>query len=117
MRSLILAIALSTVAAAQQAVHDSKEEGVKLPTVTKMVKAEYTREAMDAHLEGTVVLTIVVQDDGRVGDVRVTKSLDPTYGLDRQAVEAAKQWEFKPGTKDGKAIAVRVDLQMNFTLK
>jgi TonB family protein len=77
----------------------------------------YTREAMDAHLEGTVVLTVVVQDDGKVGDVKVTKSLDPTYGLDKQAVEAAKQWEFKAGTKDGKAIAVRVDLQMNFTLK
>jgi len=117
MRSLMLAIALSTVAVARQTVHDSKEEGVKLPTVTKMVKAVYTREAMDAHLEGTVVLTVVVQDDGKVGDVKVTKSLDPTYGLDKQAVEAAKQWEFKAGTKDGKAIAVRVDLQMNFTLK
>jgi len=117
MRSVLLAIALSTVVAAQQTVHDSKEEGVKLPTVTRMVKAEYTREAMDAHLEGTVVVTVVVQDDGKVGDVKVTKSLDPTYGLDKQAVEAAKQWEFKPGTKDGKAIAVRVDLQMNFTLK
>jgi TonB family protein len=117
MRSLIFAIALATVVAAQQTVHDSKEAGVTLPRAIKQVRAQYTQEAMDAHIEGTVVLTIVVQDDGKVGDVKVSKSLDPTYGLDKQAVEAAKQWLFRPGTKDDKAIAVRVDLQMNFTLK
>ena len=44
-------------------------------------------------------------------------SLDPTYGLDEQAVAAAKRWEFKPGTKDGKPVAVRVTLEMSFTLK
>ena len=47
----------------------------------------------------------------------VTESLDKEYGLDTQAVEAARQWLFKPGTKDGKPIAVRVTLEMVFTLK
>jgi len=117
MRSLMLAIALSTVVAAQQTVYSTEDAGITLPKVVKEVRPEYTREAMDAHLEGTVVLTVVVQDDGKVGEVKVSKSLDPTYGLDKQAVAAAKQWEFKPGMKDGKPVAVRVDLELKFTLK
>jgi len=116
MRSLILAIALSTVAGAQQTVYDPGN-GVSLPVVTKQAKPEYTREAMDAHLEGTVGLQVVVQDDGKVGEVVVEKSLDPTYGLDQQAVKSMKQWEFKPGMKDGKPVAVRVHVNITFTLK
>jgi len=91
--------------------------GVTLPSVIRQVKAQYTREAMDAHIEGTVGLEVVVLADGKVGDVRVSKSLDPTYGLDQQAVKAMKEWLFKPGTKDGKPVAVQVSVEINFTLK
>jgi protein TonB len=91
--------------------------GVTLPVVIKQVKAVYTQEAMDAHIEGTVGLEVVVRADGAVGDVKVARSLDSTYGLDQEAVKAMKQWQFKPGTKDGKAVAVQVDVEINFTLK
>ena len=74
----------------------------------RQVKAGYTAAAMDAHIEGTVLLDAVVLADGKVGDVKVTQSLDTEYGLDTQAVEAIKQWLFKAGTKDGKPVAVRV---------
>jgi TonB family protein len=39
------------------------------------------------------------------------------FGLDQQAVDAARQWTFKPGTKDGKPVAVRVHIELTFTLK
>jgi protein TonB len=81
------------------------------------VKPGYTAAAMDAHIEGTVSLDMVVLADGKVGDVTVTASLDKQHGLDTQAIEAAKQWLFKPGTKEGKPVAVRVALEMTFTLK
>ncbi len=55
--------------------------------------------------------------DGKVGDVTVAESLDSIYGLDKNAVAAMKQWEFKPGMKDGKPVAVRIHVQMAFTLK
>lgn len=46
-----------------------------------------------------------------------TQSLDSVNGLDEQAVNALKQWEFKPGMKDGKPVAVRIYVQSRFTLK
>lgn len=112
----LTAIGLVVTAARAQEVY-TPGDGVSLPTVLKQAKAEYTQEAMDAHIEGIVGLEAVVLSDGKVGEVRVTRSLDTTYGLDQQAVKSMKLWEFKPGQKDGKPVAVRVNVQINFTLK
>jgi TonB family protein len=49
--------------------------------------------------------------------VKVTESLDTVYGLDAEAVKAVKQWLFTPGTKNGKPVPVKVDIEMTFTLK
>jgi protein TonB len=91
--------------------------GVTLPRVTKEVRPQYTTEAQAQRIEGTVLLDVVVLSDGSVGDVKVTRSLDSVYGLDASAVSAMKQWQFAPGTKDGQPVAVRVAVEMNFTLK
>jgi periplasmic protein TonB len=93
------------------------KDGVTLPVPVRSVKPGYTAAAMEARIEGKVILDVVVLDDGKVGDVKVTESLDTEYGLDMQAVESARQWLFKPGTKDGKPVAVRVALEFMFTLK
>jgi protein TonB len=91
--------------------------GVSVPTVVKEVKPEYTEAAKAARIQGDVVMKAVVLSDGSVGDVIVTKSLDSVNGLDDQAVAALKQWEFKPGVKDGNPVAVRITVQTTFTLK
>jgi len=57
----------------------------------------------------------VVETDGGTGDIKVVKPLDP--GLDQEAVKAVRQWQFKPGTKDGKAVRVRITLELTFTLR
>ena len=107
---------MSLTGAAQETIY-TPGNGVTLPKLVKEVHPEYTQEAKDAHIEGTVGLSTVVLADGSVGDVKVTRSLDTTYGLDDQAVKAMKQWTFEPGTKDGKAVAVRVSVNLTFTLK
>ena len=91
--------------------------GVSLPVVVKEVRPEYTQAAKDARIEGTVLLECVVLENGTIGDISVARSLDSVLGLDQEAVKATKQWQFKPGTKDGKPVAVRVQLEMTFTLK
>jgi protein TonB len=112
--ALVLSVTVTTLTA--QEIFTTKD-GVTLPIPVRSVKPAYTSAAMDAHVEGTVGLDVVVLADGKVGDVMVTQSLDTEYGLDTQALEAARQWLFKPGTKDGKPVAVRVALEMTFTLK
>ena len=92
-------------------------DGVSLPVVTHEVKPKYTREAMQKKIQGTVWLAVVVGAKGDVTDVKVSKALDPEYGLDDAAVDAARQWKFKPGMKDGRPVAVRVTVEMAFTLK
>jgi periplasmic protein TonB len=91
--------------------------GVSLPVVVTRVNPQYTPAAMDARIEGTVLLDSVVLADGTMGDVSVSRSLDPMLGLDQEAVKAVKQWKFKPGMKDGKPVAVRVQIELTFTLK
>jgi protein TonB len=91
--------------------------GVSLPVLVKEVRPVYTEAAKDARIEGTVLLECVVLADGTVGDVKVARSLDSVLGLDQEAVGAAKQWQFKPGTKDDKPVAVRVSIELTFTLK
>ena len=94
-----------------------QDAGITLPIVIGEVKPVYTREAMDRGIQGSVWMETVVLESGEVGDVKISRSLDAEYGLDEQAILAAKQWKFKPGTKDGKAVAVQVTIEMTFKLK
>src|SRR3954462_15562541 len=97
---LLLAFAVVALAGVQDSTVYSPGNGVSLPQVVKQVKADYTEEAKQNRIEGTVGLETVVLSDGTVGDVKVLKSLDSIYGLDANAVKAMKQWAFKPGMKD-----------------
>ena len=58
---------------------------------------------MRAKVQGSVWLECIVMPDGSVGDVKVTRSLDPIFGLDQEAIKAAKQWRFRPGHAPGRA--------------
>jgi TonB family protein len=109
--------ALPLAAGDPQQVVDAKEPGLTMPRVISEVKPQYTPEAMRARIEGTVILTAVVRTDGRTSDIAITRSLDKEYGLDEQAVAAIGGWRFEPGRKDGKAVAVRVTIELSFTLK
>ena len=91
--------------------------GVTAPVATKQVRSSYTPEAMERRIQGTVTLDCVVLDDGTVGELSVSQSLDNRYGLDLEAVKALRQWQFAPGTRDGKPVAVRIAVAMPFSLR
>jgi protein TonB len=90
---------------------------VTLPSPIHEEKPQYTPAAMQASIEGSVLLEVVVQKDGRSGAVTVVDSLDSTYGLDREAVKALGLWRWTPGTVDGQPTDVAVTVEMRFTLK
>jgi TonB family protein len=98
-------------------VYDPKVDKITLPSVVREVKPSYTKEAMQQKIQGSVWLGVVVGETGDVTNVEVTKSLDKEYGLDQEAMKAAWQWKFKPGTFEGKPVPVRVTVELTFTLK
>ncbi len=91
--------------------------GVTSPRILKQVKPAYTSEAMRAKVQGEVLLRCVVLPDGTVGRVEIIKSLDGVFGLDQEAIKAARQWRFVPGSRLGEPVAVRVTIALDFTLR
>ena len=68
---------------------------------------EYSAEARSARYQGTCVLLVIVEADGRTSHIRVTSRLG--MGLDEKAIEAVKRWKFAPALMDGtmvEAIAI-----------
>jgi protein TonB len=92
--------------------------GISSPRLIKEVKPNYTADAMRAKIQGVVTLEAVVLADGSVGPVRVTRSLDPNFGLDQEAERTVKLWRFEPGTnRMGERVPVLVEIEMTFTLR
>ena len=93
--------------------------GVTPPQLIREVKPGYTIEAMRAKVQGVVELDVVVLADGTIDPrrIRIARSLDATFGLDGQAVAAVKQWRFRPGTYKNQPVAVRVRVELTFTLR
>ena len=87
------------------------------PRLIKEVKPSYTADAMRARIQGGIILEVIIEKDGRVGDVRVKQSLDREHGLDEEAVKALKQWRFAPGMRNGIAVPVLAEVEMTFTLR
>ena len=87
---------------------------VTQPAVVIKVDPDYAEEARKAKLSGSVTLRAIVDPTGHAVEVEVIRPLGP--GLDENAVEAVEQWRFKPGAKDGKAVNVRVTIEVNFRL-
>jgi TonB family protein len=100
---------------------DQPASSIKNPSLLHEQKPNYTRAAEAAYIEGVVYLDVTMLPDGSVDQktIVITKSLDGQFGLDEQAVAAAKQWRFVPAVnlKTGEHVPMRVTLEMTFTLK
>ncbi len=86
--------------------------GIKPPKATHTRDPEYSREALKANYQGTVVLWLIVAADGSPRNIRVSRSLG--MGLDEKAIEAVRTWRFKPATKDGEAVPVQINVEVTF---
>lgn len=89
--------------------------GVSPPSVLSRVEPQYSEEARKARYQGTVVLEAIVRKDGTVDILRVVRSLG--FGLDENAIQALKQWHFRPGMKGGVAVDVALNIEVNFNLR
>jgi len=88
---------------------------VKAPVLINRVEPAYTEEARQARIMGIVIVEATIGQDGLVKNVRVLKPLP--FGLDQAAVDAVKQWTFKPATFNGQPVDVLFNLTVNFKLQ
>lgn len=106
--SLLLA---GSLGAQEKQVYDAGGD-VKPPQVIHSILPKFTDKSRETQVSGTVLIGLVVDEDGNPGSVQVKKSLEKD--LDERAVEAVKQWKFKPGTRQDKPVAVRVSIEIKF---
>lgn len=88
--------------------------GVSAPSLLRKVEPEYSEDARLAHHQGTVVLFVIVDENGHPRDIKVIRNLG--LGLDEKAIEAVQQWRFRPGQKDGAPVPVQATIEVNFRL-
>lgn len=85
------------------------------PRPISQVKPRYPLELKKAKITGSVVLLFVLNENGRVEDLRVEASSRPEF--EKPALAAVRKWRFKPGTREGKAVRSYVRQQILFNLR
>jgi protein TonB len=97
--------------AAHASVHASKEEMTAL--VLKKVPPEYPEGAKKAHIQGQVILRAIIGKDGDVENLQVVSGHPQ---LAPAAIEAVKQWKYRPYLQQGQPVEVETEINVNFTL-
>lgn len=92
----------------------STKTGIVAPQLIHSVEAKYSAEALKAHYEGVCLVQLVVDTDDSPTDVRIIRPLG--MHLDENAIEAVKQYRFKPGTIHGRPVPMRISLAVPFRL-
>ena len=90
--------------------------GVTPPVEIYVPKPQYTADAMRARIQGKVWVECVVEMNGTCTNTRVVRSLDPTFGLDEEALRAARLFRFRPGMRMGEPVPVLVTIELSFSL-
>ena len=88
------------------------KNGLLPPAVTYKLDPNYTDEAKEAGISGTVLMQLVVDEQGRAAQIEILRPLG--YGLDENAIKAVSQWRWRPGTKDDVPVKVPATIEVNF---
>jgi TonB family protein len=88
--------------------------GVSAPVIVHSVDPEFTQEARTANFQGSVSIQLIVDSQGNPQNVRVVRHLG--MGLDEKAVEAVRQYRFRPAMYEGHPVAVQLVVDVDFHL-
>ncbi len=91
--------------------------GIENPKPIYEAKPEYTAQAMQAKVQGVALVECTVLPDGTVADPRIVRSVDAHYGLDQEAVKCARRWRFIPARRRGQPVAMRINIEVTFSLR
>ena len=88
--------------------------GVSMPRAIYAPEPEFSEEARIAKFQGEVTLLVTIGTDGRARNLTVVRSVG--MGLDQKAIDAVRTWRFDPAKKDGRPVAVQMNIIVNFHL-
>jgi periplasmic protein TonB len=88
--------------------------GVSAPVVIYQVDPEFSEEARKAKFMGVVTVNLWVDEKGNPTHVRVLRGVG--MGLDEKAMDAVKQYKFKPAMEGGKPVLVELNIEVNFQI-
>jgi protein TonB len=88
--------------------------GVSPPILIYDPDPEFSDEARRAKYQGVCVVGLVVDSQGNPQEVKIVRPLG--MGLDEKAIEAVRQYKFKPALYKGKAVAVVINIEVNFRI-
>ena len=96
-------------------VYKKDEPGVSAPVIIQRAIANYTEEARKAKLQGHVLCSFVVDQNGDPQDIRVISGLG--MGLDEDAVKTVRKCKFRPGTRAGHPVRVQFSINIEYRLR
>jgi protein TonB len=91
--------------------------GVSMPVAIRKGIPRYTADAMRARAQGSIIVECVVQPNGACSNIQVKRSFRPAFGLDEEAIKAAEQWRFRPGSRAGQPVPMLVTIEIAFALR
>ena len=100
----------------QSKIYQPRSDNVTLPSYIHTPATEKKATGVSSTrtdekvVEGVVILNIVVDQEGKVSRVKVVRSLTPE--MDKKAVEGVKTWKFNPSRKDGRPVAVEMNIEV-----
>jgi len=90
--------------------------GVRPPVLVSFNKPEYPPIARRMKVEGTVIMSLLVDENGKVLDVRLERGVQQNVGINEAAVSAARTARFNPATKEGVRVKMWYQLTIPFRL-
>ena len=88
--------------------------GVAAPKLIYQVDPEFSEEARKAKFSGNVEVYLIVDEQGNPTHIRIARGVG--MGLDEKAIEAVRQYKFKPATQNGKPVKVDIYVDVNFQI-
>ena len=88
--------------------------GVSAPVLIHSAEPEFTDDARRANYQGSVSIKLIVDSQGNPQDVRLASHLG--MGLEEKAIEAVRQYRFRPAMYQGHAVSVQIVVDVDFHL-
>jgi TonB family protein len=111
----IIALSPDPIPSPKNGIFKAGTGGTTVPSCIHCPPPDYTDKARAAKYQGTVVLELVVNADGRAEHIEVVQG--PGLGLDAKAIDAVKKWKFNPALgPDAKPVIVKLQIEIAFRL-